>query len=262
MDFNSIRLEVAQLAKEVGNYIKAEAENFSKSDVEIKSSNSFVSYVDKEAEKKLVDGLLKIIPEAGFIAEEGTAGNNTHQATWIVDPLDGTTNFIHGIPCFAVSVALQWQNELKVGVVYEISNDECFSAALGQGAFLNEQKIQVSKVTELSSSLIATGFPYYDYSKHQNYLDFMGFLMKKTRGLRRLGSAATDLAYVAAGRFDTFFEYGLNPWDVAAGILLVQEAGGIVSDFSGADNYLFGSEIIASNPNLYNDFTKGLQEHF
>lgn len=262
MDLAKICEQVCTIAKEAGAYIRQEGLNFNQLDVEVKSSNSFVSYVDKEAEKMIVNGLSEILPGAGFIAEEDTAQNNSHKATWIIDPLDGTTNFIHSIPCFAVSIALEIDKELVVGVVYEISNDECFYAFADGGAFLNGKQIFCSTQNQLSETLIATGFPYYDYSKHQNYLNFMGYLMVKTRGLRRLGSAATDLAYVAAGRFDAFFEYGLNPWDVAAGIVLVKEAGGIVTDFEGGPQALHGAEIVASNPNIYPNFIAGLQEHF
>ncbi len=262
MNLAQLKIEVEAIAKEAGGFIRQAGLNFNQEDVEVKSSNSFVSYVDKEAEAMIVDKLKSLLPEAGFIAEEGTEANTKPDAIWIIDPLDGTTNFIHSIPCFAVSIALEINGEIALGVVYEISNDECFSAYLNGGSFLNGNRIQVSQAQALKNTLIATGFPYYDYKRSDEYLHFMGYLMRNTRGLRRLGSAATDLAYVAAGRFDAFFEYGLSPWDVAAGVILVKEAGGKVSDFKGGSGFVYGQEIIASGPGISEEFTEELGQHF
>ena len=173
---------------------------------------------------------------------------------WIIDPLDGTTNFIHAVPAFSVSVALEKDGELLIGIVYEINLDECFYAWKNGGAYLNGKKISVTGGSSLKGSLIATGFPYKEFSQMDRFFFTLKFLFNKTHGVRRLGSAAVDLAYVACGRFDGFFEYNLNPWDVAGGGLIVREAGGKVTDFSGGQNFLFGKEIIACNPNIYGEF--------
>jgi len=240
--------DVLKLVKEVGQFIHNERRVFQPDVVEEKAFNNLVSYVDKEAEKMLVKGLSELVPEAGFIVEEGTVSESTSNWKWIVDPLDGTTNFIHGIPAYSISVGLAYDEEIHFGVVYEITREEMFHAELGKGAFLNGDRIEVTPIDSLRQSLIATGFPYYDFGRMDSYLAILDQVMKSTHGARRIGSAAVDLAYVACGRFEGFFEYNLNPWDVAAGILLVKEAGGIVSDFSGGNNYLFGKEIIAAGP--------------
>ena len=245
MDLDKITGEAVLLIREVGSYIRSEAEKFDYNVVEEKGLNDLVSYVDKTAEQQLVDGLSKILPEAGFITEEGTAGHTSEMFRWIVDPLDGTTNFTHGLPIYAISVALMDGNELVSGVVYEINKDEMFHAFKNGGAFLNGEQIEVSKRAKLSESLLATGFPYYNFEQMESYLKILNEFMQTTHGLRRMGSAAVDLAYVACGRFEGFFEYNLNSWDVAAGCLIIKEAGGRVEDFQGGDNFIFGKEIIA-----------------
>jgi len=245
MDYEELTRQVVELAREVGEYIRNESKIFNYKDVELKGLNDLVSYVDKTAESKLVNGLKLISPKAGFITEEGTAGSKDEELRWIVDPLDGTTNFTHGLPVFAISIALMVGDELVSGVVYEINQDEMFWASRGRGAWLNEKRISVSKRTSLGESLLATGFPYYSFEQMEAYLNILKVFMQNTHGLRRMGSAAVDLAYVACGRFEGFFEYNLKSWDVAAGSLLVKEAGGRVTDFSLGDNFLFGKEIIA-----------------
>lgn len=243
---------VKLLAMQVGSFIMAQQEKIVAADVKTKSLNSLVSYVDIEAEKRLVEGLKRILPHAGFITEEETTAQTTGDGDvfWIVDPLDGTTNYLNGLPIFAISIALRVAGETVVGVVYEIVNVELFSCWKGGGAYLYDDPIKVSNKSPLSNALLATGFPYHDFSKMQQYLRLLQDCFEHTRGMRRFGSAATDLAYVACGRFEGFFEYGLNAWDVAAGALLVQEAGGVVADFNGGDNYLFGKEIIAAAPSI------------
>jgi myo-inositol-1(or 4)-monophosphatase len=245
MDFVKISQQTMGLGRLVGAYIREEAKSFNYHFVEEKGLNDLVSYVDKTAEEQIVKGLKKILPEAGFITEEGTAGYSTEEYRWIVDPLDGTTNFTHGLPVFAVSIALIHLEELVVGVVYEINKDEMFSATLGKGALLNGKPIKVSSREKLSESLLATGFPYYNFEQMPAYLNILNEFMQSTHGLRRMGSAAVDLAYVACGRFEGFFEYNLNAWDVAAGSLIVKEAGGEVTDFNLGSNFLFDREIIA-----------------
>jgi len=237
---------VIKTAREAGTFIRAQSQDFSSEMTEYKGLHDLVSYVDRTAEEMILIGLSKLLPEAGFIAEE----SGTKMATeynWIVDPLDGTTNFVHGVPIYSVSIALKQNDQIVVGVVYEISRDECFYAWSEGPAFLNGKIITVSTAKALSDSLIATGFPYNDFSRMSGYLKLFDDLMRNSRGLRRLGSAAVDLAYVACGRFEAFYEYGLNPWDVAAGAFIVQQAGGRITDFRQEKQWLFGKEICASN---------------
>jgi myo-inositol-1(or 4)-monophosphatase len=247
MNLENLCTDVSALAKQVGEFIRTERKTFSAASIEHKGHNDLVSYVDKTAEQKIVDGLSRLLPESGFITEENTSTKKGKSFNWIIDPLDGTTNFIHGVPCFCISIALMRDHELIVGVVYEVNLDECFYAFENGGAFLNGNKISVSHTDKLKDSLLATGFPYSNYSRMKEYMKVFEFLMHNTHGLRRLGSAAVDLAYVACGRFEGFYEYGLNSWDVAAGAFIVKEAGGKVSDFSGGNDFVFGREIVASN---------------
>lgn len=233
------------LVLQVGEFIREQRNSFHSSHIQTKSLNSLVSYVDIEAEQMLVNGLKPLWPGVSFITEEETVEANEAEYKWIVDPLDGTTNFMHGLPVYAISVALMRGKELLIGVVYEIARNELFYAHKNGGAFLNGDKIHVSNEPQLKNSLLATGFPYHDFSQMDAYINLLKDCFQKTRGVRRLGSAATDLAYVAAGRFNGFFEYGLAPWDVAAGAILVQEAGGFICDFRGGDDCIFGKQILA-----------------
>lgn len=251
MELSKLCFQTIELAEKVGTFISKEAENFDLSKVEMKEFNNLVSYVDKEAEKQLVDGLKNILPEAGFITEEGTASHDNEEYKWIIDPLDGTTNFTHGVPAYAVSIALAKGHELLVGVVYEVNRKECFSAWKNGGAYLNGKKIQVSKADSLDKSLLATGFPYYMFDKLDTYVDILKSFMQKTHGIRRIGSAAIDLCYVACGRFEGYYEFNLNAYDVAGGAIIVQEAGGYVTDFRGGNNYFYGEEIIATNKHIH-----------
>ncbi len=260
-ELENILTSVEAIALKAGRFILEQRQAVSSDMIETKSLNSLVSYVDKEAEKMIVSALKDLVPGAGFIAEEGTSEKRGEEYNWIIDPLDGTTNFLYDVPVFAVSIALASAEAIELGVVYECGRDELFSAYQGGGARLNGQAIKLAEQKNLKDSLLATGFPYYDFERMQEFNAFLAKLYPSTRGLRRMGSAATDLAYVACGRFNAYFEYGLSPWDVAAGILLVQEAGGKVSDFKGESNYLFGSEIIASSSNIYDEFTSLLQEY-
>lgn len=252
-NLHALTEQVITVAKEAGEFIRRERKTFSYAKVEIKGLNDLVSYVDKTAEQLIVKGLAAVLPEAGFITEENTI-NELKEYNWIIDPLDGTTNFIHGIPCYAVSIALEYKGEIISGVVYEIVHDECFSAVQNGGAYLNGKAISVSERSSLKDSLIATGFPIYNFTRIDQYLSALTHLMKNTHGLRRIGSAATDLCYVACGRMDAYFEYNLNAWDVAAGALIVKEAGGSICDFSKGTNWLFGREVIATNNCLKEEF--------
>ncbi|MEN8119280.1 MAG: inositol monophosphatase family protein [Bacteroidota bacterium] len=260
MDLQNLCAEAKEIIKETGAYISTEAKQFTSDAVESKGKHDFVSFVDKTAEKQLVNGLKKLVPEAGFIAEEQTETYQAEQYNWVIDPLDGTTNFIHGLMPYAISVALMQKEEVILGIIYEISRDEMFYAWKGSKAYLNGKEISVTNANKVSDSLIATGFPYYDYDRLPQFMKSLDFFMRNSHGLRRLGSAATDLAYVACGRFDAFYEYSLSPWDVAAGVLIVQQAGGKVSDFNGSGNYIFGKEIIATNNNIFNEFLKDIKD--
>jgi len=261
-DLINIQQQTIEVVKKAAIFIQSEIGKINNNDIETKSLNSLVTYVDKHAEMILVNELKKIIPNATFLTEENTVEQTKGEWQWIIDPLDGTTNFIHQIPIFAISVGLQHNDEMVVGVVYEINRNECFYASKNNGAFLNGNPIQVSKTAALSDSLIATGFPYYDYDLLENYIHVFKKLMTSTRGMRRLGSAAIDLCFTACGRFDAFFEYSLSPWDVAAGALILQEAGGEIYDFKGENNWLHGRQILGSNPNISIEILKIIKDEF
>lgn len=255
MDLQHVEKGVIHVCEEVAGFIRKEGAAFDHSRVEKKNVfNNLVSYVDKEAEQRLVNALKSLVPEAGFITEEGTvAQSEKKEYHWIIDPLDGTTNFLHGLPVYAISVGLTRNNKPVLGVVYHIVTNECFHALEGGKAYCNDQEIQVSKTPSLNESLLATGFPYYNFEKRDIYLDIIKDFLTHTHGIRRLGSAAIDLAYVACGKLEGFFEYNLNPWDVAAGAFIVQQAGGKVTDFKGGDNFLFGGELCAANPHMHQE---------
>lgn len=261
MNLEILCTQVQQLAREVGRFISEERLKFTAEDIIHKGKSDMVTYVDKTSETRIVAALRGLLPGSGFIAEEGTAQDNGEKYRWVIDPLDGTTNFIHGIAPFAVSIALMEDEEIVMGVIYEINLDEMFYAWKGSKAYLNGKEIQVSKVSTTADSLIATGFPYYDFSKLDNYLEAMNYFMRNSHGMRRLGSAASDLAYVAAGRFEGFYEHALHSWDVAAGIIILKQAGGKVSDFNGGENYLFGGEMIACNANYFDEFYSIVHKH-
>lgn len=260
MNLEKICSRAKEIVLETGKFIDEQSGKFSVNDIELKSPRSYVTYVDKAAEKKLVAALQKIVPEAGFITEEETINQTRKKLNWVIDPLDGTTNFIQKIPCYAISVALMEKEKPIMGIVYEINLRECFYAWKGSDAFLNGKKINVSPNKILSESLIATGFPYDTEGKLKKYLAIMEQFLKSTRGVRRLGSAAVDLAYVACGRFDGFYEYGLNAWDVAAGALIVSQAGGKMTDFRGGNDFIFGREIVAAHPKIVKEMVKVIEK--
>ncbi len=219
-----------------------------------KGHNDFVSEVDHAAEQAILDVLKQAYPDHAILAEESGASANLHdenENVWIVDPLDGTTNFIHGFPQYAVSIALRQRGQITQAVIYDPTRNELFTATKGVGAFLNEKRLRVSKRDKLADALIGTGFPYSDLSGLDDYLKMFKVMTEKSAGLRRPGSAALDLAYVAAGRLDGFFEKNLKPWDMAAGSLLVSEAGGIVSDFTGEGHHLDKGDVIAGSPKIF-----------
>lgn len=261
MKLQHICTEIGDLARAAGQFIREQRTKITNDDIELKGKASLVTYVDKEAEKMIVARLRELLPEAGFITEEGTASESGEAYKWIIDPLDGTTNFIHGVFPHSVSIALTHNNVPVAGVVYEVGQNELFSAWKGGGAYLNGQPVSVSRSSKHEDVLLATGFPYYNFDKLGAYLKVLEFFMIETRGMRRMGSAAVDLAYVACGRFDGFFEHALHAWDVAAGVLLVQEAGGKVTDFKGGDNFLFGKELVSANANYFPSFFAKVNEH-
>ncbi len=261
MDLEKLTGDVIELVSGTGDFIRNEMFRLRNTDIELKGFNNFVTYVDKQSELKLIEGLRKILPNTGFIAEEDPS-LDTKKTNWIIDPLDGTTNFIHGVPMFSISIGLMENDEMVMGVVTEVNSKECFYTWQGAASFLNGDKIKVSSQKNIGDSLFATGFPYYDFSRLDDYIKLFRYFMQHSHGVRRLGSAAADLAYVACGRFDGFYEYGLSPWDVAAGSLLVQNAGGKLCDFSFRDNYVFGKEIIATNDLLFEDFKKVFREQY
>jgi myo-inositol-1(or 4)-monophosphatase len=252
-DLKELCAGIERAAHEAAGFIQKESEHYDVSRTETKGHNNFVTYVDKGSEKMLVEKLSALVPEAGFIAEEGTSTKTGVKYNWVVDPLDGTTNFVHRVRPYAISIGLMEDDEIIAGVVHNIGGDEIFTAWKDGGAWLNGRRIHVSETPALSDSLIATGFPYNLFDRLNPYMDLLKHLVQNSHGVRRLGSASVDLAYVACGRFDAFFEYNLKPWDIAAGMLLVREAGGKFSDFSGYMKKLTGDETIAANDRIYSE---------
>lgn len=247
-DYASVERQVVEAAREAAGFIRKESLGFDRSRIEQKNRhNNLVSYVDKESERRLVDALEKILPGCGFLAEEGTEKPSTNGYMWIIDPLDGTTNFTHGLPPFSVSIGLSHHGDLVLGVVLEVMSGECFHAYKGSPAFCDGKEIRVAATTALNESLLATGFPYDTHGRMDRHLAVIREFLQVSHGVRRLGSAATDLVYVACGRLDGFFEYNLSPWDVAAGGFIVRQAGGMVTDFSGKPDFLFSRQLCAGN---------------
>ncbi len=261
MELDKLTADVMSLATKAGAFIREERTHFSEDKIEIKGKNDLVSYVDKNTEILLVEGLKELLPGSGFITEEGTA-SNLEEYNWIIDPLDGTTNFIHGIPCYAVSVGLEHKGKILLGVVYEVSRDECFSAHRHSAAYLNGKQIRSSSCSGMSDALIATGLPVNNFDQIPAYLQLIEYFIRHTHGVRRIGSAACDLCYLACGRVDAFFEYNLKPWDVAAGSLIAQQAGAIVTDFSGTENFLFGKQLCAVTATFYAAFQNKIEAAF
>jgi len=240
-------------ARRAGNIINRGSRDLDRLTVTAKGPKDFVSEIDRAAESAIVETLLEAYPDHAILAEEGTAkgANAEAENVWIIDPLDGTTNFLHGFPQYCVSIALAHKGQVTQGVIYDPVRNDLFTATRGRGAYLNDRRIRVSRRTQLKECLIGTGFPFRDGSFLDAYLAMMRTMIEHTAGLRRPGAAALDLAYVAAGFYDGFFEVGLNPWDVAAGSLLVLEAGGLIGDLSGEGNYLHGGEVIAATPKIF-----------
>ncbi|MEL6718009.1 MAG: inositol monophosphatase family protein [Bacteroidota bacterium] len=258
LNYTQILEESIPIVKKAGAFLLEHFRKVGQDQIEDKDVNSLVSYVDRQAEAILVQELQTLLPDSTFITEENTVENQESEFTWIIDPLDGTTNFLFGLPHFAVSVALKHQEEIVVGIVYHPSQEECFYATKAGGAFVNGTPIKVKSTKYLKEALIATGMPFNNIAHVDQVLSLIRYWKQHTRGVRRLGSAALDLAYVAAGRFDAYVEWGLNAWDIAAGILLVEEAGGKVTDLKAEQDYLKNGEIVAASSALYDALKEGL----
>mgnify|MGYP001813441688 FL=1 len=247
-------------ARAAGDIIVRNMDRLDRIKVATKQNNDFVSNVDHLAEETIISTIKQAYPDHGILAEESGKQAEGSEFQWIIDPLDGTTNYLHGFPQFAVSIALKYKDRLEVGVIYDPVSQELFTASRGNGAMLNDRKIRVTSHKGLQNALLGTGFPYYDQSYLDTYLETMKELMQRTSGIRRPGSAALDLAWLAAGRIDGFWEFNLKAWDIAAGALIVREAGGIVSDFENKGNYLESGDIIAAGPKVFPEMLKIIQE--
>lgn len=245
-------------ARKAGNVINRASFDVDLLKVDQKQHNDFVTEVDRAAEAAIIDIIHTAYPDHAFLAEESgaSAGGDDAEYRWIIDPLDGTTNFIHGFPQYAVSIALAHRGVVTQAVVYDPQRDELFTASKGGGAFLNNRRLRVGRRDRLADALVGTGFPFRDLQGLKTYLQLMGTMIESTAGMRRAGSAALDLAYVAAGRLDGFFEQGLQPWDLAAGMLLITEAGGLVGDYRGEATALDGGQVLAANPKLFAQMVK------
>jgi myo-inositol-1(or 4)-monophosphatase len=247
-------------ARRAGSIITRASEDIGSLTVNDKSYNDFVTEVDLASEKEIIRVLKASYPDHAFLGEETGL---SHQADniWIIDPLDGTTNFLHGFPQYCISIALEEKGEITQAVIYDPNRNDLFTATKGQGAYLNQRRMRVSNKSKLKESILGTGFPFRDFQHLPVYLKIFEEVVRGTSGIRRPGSAALDLAYVAAGWFDGFFEINLSKWDIAAGGLLVTEAGGIVSDFSEKDGWLESGNIVATNPKIYDPLIKIIQSH-
>jgi myo-inositol-1(or 4)-monophosphatase len=245
-------------ARAAGDIIIRHIEQLDRLKITAKSHNEFFSEVDIKAEQAIISTVHKAYPDHGIFAEESGIQEGSSECTWIIDPLDGTTNYLHGFPFFSVSVAVKIKNRIEHGVIFDPLRHECFIASRGRGARLNDRRIRVSKQTLLSASLIGTGFPFRDMSIAQRYLPTFEALLGKCAGLRRAGSAALDLAYLASGRLDGFWEFGLRPWDIAAGSLIVTEAGGLISDMQGGEDFLKSGDVVAGTPKVFKSLIQTL----
>lgn len=248
-------------ARRAGSIIMRASNDIGALTVRSKNYNDFVTEVDHAAERAIIETLQDAYPSHGFIGEESGNDRSDQENVWIIDPLDGTTNFLHGFPQYAVSIALMQQGQLSQAVVYDPNRNDLFTATRGRGAFLNDKRIRVTSRAKLQDSIIGTGFPFRDFAHLDTYLAMLRDMIRKSAGLRRPGSAALDLAYVAAGYYDGFWEIGLSKWDIAAGALLVQEAGGIVGDFEGNASWLQSGNIVAANPKVFVQMLHTLAPH-
>lgn len=249
-------------AESAGEVIMKNLGTLSRDDIHTKQATDFVTRVDRESEQRIIDIIHRRYPDHRFLGEESLKDSDTGGHRWIIDPLDGTTNFIHGYPVFSVSIALEYEREIILGVILDPSRNELFTAEKGHGAFLNGRQIRICSTTEMKTALITTGFPFRRRDLTDDYLKLFRTIFSRVSDIRRAGSAALDLAYLAAGRCEGFFEIGLGPWDIAAGSILVHEAGGIITDFSGGTDYLLTGNIVAGNPAIHSELLKETQNVF
>ncbi|MBN9287147.1 MAG: inositol monophosphatase [Gammaproteobacteria bacterium 39-13] len=252
-------------ARQAGKLILRAQDQLENLQIIEKGRNDFASQVDKAAEEIIIDTIKKAYPQHTILGEETGLTQGQGQgmdATWIIDPLDGTTNFLHGFPQFCISIAFKYQDKIMHGVVYDPVRDELFSASRGEGARMNGKRLRVSSADRLQKALLGTGFPFRDFSYLDQYLTFLKAIIPHCAGIRRAGAAALDLAYVAAGRLDGFWEFGLKPWDIAAGSLFIQEAGGFISTVTGDQNFLNGSSILAAPPKIYQEMMELCKKFF
>src|SRR5512143_2879164 len=247
-EFLEIAIEAARCG---GRVVLSSLGSISEEDISLKHASDFVTRGDRESEQGIIGTIRRHFPGHSFLAEESERDLETEEYRWIIDPLDGTTNYIHGYPVFSISIALEYKKEIRLGVILDPLRDELFSAVKGMGAFLNGERVWVSRLDNPSNALIATGFPFRRKEMADKYLDLFRNIFRRVSDLRRAGSAALDLAYLSCGRCEGFFEIGLSPWDVAAGSILVQEAGGIVTDFGGGSEFLSTGNIVAGNRALH-----------
>jgi len=261
LDLHKLITEAKPVVEKAGRYIQEMSYKKAQLNIEEKFKNNLVSEVDRIAEEILVEGLNVILPEAGFYTEEETTARSNEKLKWVIDPLDGTTNFLRGVPAYCVSVALVDGDTILLGLVYDCVLSIFYTATKDGGAFQNDQKIQVNN-NEFEKALFATGFPFYNYEKAEAYLEVFKYVMYNSMGMRRLGSAALDLCHVANGIYDGYFEWSLQPYDVAAGALIVNEAGGIVSDFKGGQKFMERSEMLAASPVVYEQLLNQIKKSF
>jgi len=256
-------LETAKTAAlESGKILLDNFGKVSKEEIRKKAATDFISFVDESSEKKIIEIIYSFFPHHTVLAEEGGVVDKKSDYVWIIDPLDGTTNYLHSVPVFAISIALQYKNNTVLGVVYDPVHNDLFYAEKGKGTFLNDKSVRISQTQELKESFIATGFPFKSKHKLRGYLDVFQDIFNSSIGMRRMGAAAIDLAYVACGKFDGFWEIGLAPWDVAAGSILISESGGKVSDFWNNENFKDSSYILATNSYIHQEMGEKIREGF
>ena len=261
VDLDYLQSRLPALLRETGQFIAAEFSRFSLEQVNYKAENDPFTFVDVEADRRLRAGCEALLPGAGFLNEELEERPSQNGYQWIIDPIDGTSNFAHGVPHFCSSLALAYEGQVLLGYIYDPVREQLFHARRGAGAYLDGQPLRVSAIPEISRAIVATGFPYAKHTWLARYIQVLTDVQFAAHGVRRFGSAALDLAYVAAGRFAGFYEVDLKPWDVAAGTLLVTEAGGQVTDFRGGNNFLFGRQLVATNGPIHDPLVAILRKN-